>query len=169
MAEPYLGEIRMVGFNFAPRGYATCDGQILPIRQNEAVFSLLGTMYGGDGWTTFALPDMRGRLPIHQDYNAGLSYGQMGGEEQHSLTETEMPAHTHTLYGSSASADTENPVDNLPATGPQQYYAGEEGAVASMASDAVSHAGYGEPHNNMQPYQVINFVIALQGSYPSRN
>ncbi len=168
MAEPYLGEIRMVGFRFAPRGYATCDGQLLPISQNEAVFSLLGTMYGGDGWTTFALPDLRGRVPIHQDYSVGLRYGQMGGYEQHSLSERELPEHTHTLYGASASADAASPVDSLPATGAQQYYTGE-GAVAPMADDAISTEGQGELHNNMQPYQVINFVIALQGSYPSRN
>ena len=161
MSEPFLGEVRIVGFNFAPRGWAFCDGDILPISVNQALYSLLGTMYGGDGRTTFALPDLRGRAPIHEGYGGGGSYnqGQIGGAETHVLNTAEMPSHAHgaTLH---YPAETDTP------TG---LYAGDH--QNTMADDAVhvDYAGASQAHENMQPFLVLNYIIALQGMFPSRN
>ena len=178
MSEPFLAEVRMVGFNFAPRGWAFCDGQILPINQNQSLFSLMGTSYGGDGRTSFALPDLRGRTPIHVGTsNGGKSHarGNKGGEEKHTLDEAEMPQHDHALTATTNTANLVSPdgalmgqtpsgVGNLyrvPATGDQPDQTLNAGAIAK--------AGGGQGHENMQPFIVVNFCISLEGLFPSRN
>ena len=182
MSEPFIGEIRMVGFNFAPRGWAFCDGQLLQISQNMALFSLIGTIYGGDGRTTFALPDLRGRVPIHAGSGAGLTprqIGQPGGAETVVLNVTEMPSHNHgaaTLVRGSTSQGT--------ASSPQNAVWAVDGSVGAtpyiqstpnvnMQSNSVevsvTHTGGSESHNIMQPFLVINFIIALVGLFPSRS
>jgi microcystin-dependent protein len=171
MSEPFLAEIRIFGFNFAPRGWALCDGQILPISQNQALFSLLGTIYGGDGRTTFALPDLRGRVPIQVGSNAGSNYtlGQKGGEETYSLSNAEMPNHTHTAQGTSDMGDTPTPGGKLLADStPSELYQGASDLVP-MHAGTIGSQGANQGHENMQPFQVLNFCIALQGLFPSRN
>jgi microcystin-dependent protein len=161
----------MVGFNFSPRGWATCDGQILPINQNQSLYSLLGTIYGGDGRTTFALPDLRGRTPIH--FNTAHAQGQNDGEELHALEVNEMPAHTHVLNASDASATQAGPSGNLLARPSLAlgtvYSTNEQVQDVSLGAAAIANAGGGEGHSNMQPYLTLNFCIALQGLFPSRN
>ncbi len=171
MSEPFLAEVRMVGFNFAPRGWAFCDGQILPINQNQSLYSLLGTTYGGDGRTSFALPDMRGRTPIH--VGNGHREGQKSGEETHTLAGNEMPQHTHSFMA------TDNPATQTDGTGrifgraTSDVYspnAPNVNLATTPAGDAaVPNVGGGQAHENMQPYLVVNFCIALQGLFPSRN
>ncbi len=168
MSEPFLAEIKIVGFNFAPRGWAFCDGQILPINQNQSLYSLLGTTYGGDGRTSFALPGLRGRTPLHPGAD-GVTLGQKTGEERHALSIAEMPAHTHTAQASSAVGD--NPIPGgrvLADTAPAEVYHGDENRVA-MRAGTVANAGSSQGHENMQPYLTLNFCIALQGLFPSRN
>lgn len=168
MSEPFLAEIRIMGFNFPPRGWATCDGQILPINQNQSLYSLLGTTYGGDGRTTFALPDLRGRTPVHPGAD-GVTLGQKSGEERHTLSSAEMPNHRHNAQGSSAEGTTPAPQGNvLAATVPSDVYHADVNRVA-MRSGTVANAGGGQAHENMQPYQTLSFCIALQGLFPSRN
>lgn len=171
MSEPFLAEVRIVGFNFAPRGWAFCDGQILPINQNQSLYSLLGTTYGGDGRTSFALPDLRGRTPIHVGSSNGTAHllGSKSGAETHTLNVAEMPEHTHTLNGSLDAASTPVPINNLAGTtaATDPIYAGASN-VQAMASNSVTSVG-GQAHNNMQPYLALNFCIALQGLFPSRN
>jgi len=169
MSEPFLAEIRIVGFNFAPRGWAFCDGQILPINQNQSLYSLLGTTYGGDGRTTFALPDLRSRTPIHR----GSSYqlGQKGGAETVTLTAAEIAAHSHTAKASSSDAADNAPqgqvlADPNPA-GDLLY--GDPSSLTSLRSGTITNAGGGQAHNNMQPYLTLSFCIALRGLFPSRN
>ncbi|WP_248928195.1 phage tail protein [Paenibacillus hamazuiensis] len=164
MSEPFLGEIRIVSFNYTPRGWAICDGSLLPINQNQALFSLLGTTYGGNGQTNFALPDFRGRVPVHAGNGIGL--GIAAGNESHILTISELPSHSHPVRaGGSAAAET-SPVGNLwAATTTSSYY---PNANTTMSSLAVQPFGGGQPHNNMQPFLVFNFVIALEGIFPSR-
>ncbi len=175
MSEPFLAEVRIVGFNFAPRGWAFCDGQILPISQNQSLYSLLGTTYGGDGRTSFALPDLRGRTPIHVGSSNGSIHllGQKGGEETHTLNAAEMPQHSHILNGTNVSATLPGPTDNLMAQTPQAVGPIYSDAAATLnvtlASAAVTNTGGGQAHNNMQPVLVLNFCIALQGLFPSRN
>jgi microcystin-dependent protein len=167
VAEPFLGEIRAFGFNFAPRGWAMCNGQILSIAQNTALFSLLGTMYGGNGQTTFALPDLRTRAPMHLGQGPGLSsrtQGEQAGQEVHTLIATEMPAHAHAQPASSGEQDTNRPANAVPARG-GVYAASGDGTVL----DATTASGGSQPHNNMPPYLVLNFCIALEGIFPSRN
>lgn len=169
MAEPFLAEIRIFGFNFPPRNWAFCDGQILPINQNQSLYSLLGTIYGGDGRTTFALPDLRGRSPIHRD--STISLGARSGEESHALTTSEVPPHTHTLRGSNQDASDTNPDGNVLAdvqnvSGVEQYI--QNGDTAMNAGN-IAPAGAGEGHDNMQPYLVLSFAIAIMGTFPSRN
>ncbi|MGR8935954.1 MAG: phage tail protein [Gammaproteobacteria bacterium] len=172
MSEPFLAEIRMVGFNFAPRGWAFCDGQILPINQNQSLYSLLGTTYGGDGRTSFALPDLRGRTPIHMGRSNGGEYhslGQKSGEETHTLSVNEMPRHTHVLNATdTVAAQSDDPTNNLIAASSQTAY-GAVSIPAGMASGSVANTGGGQAHDNMQPYLAVNFCIALQGLFPSRN
>ena len=169
MSEPYLAEIRMTGFSFAPKGWALCNGQLLPINQNQALFAILGTTYGGNGQTTFALPDLRGRVPVHMD--AGFTLGQQGGEASHTLIASEMPAHTHSLGISTAVSHQADPsgrvLGNVEA-GALNYYAPQDG-TATLAANTVANAGGSQPHENMQPYLTINFIIALQGIFPSQS
>ena len=167
MSEPFLAEIRIVGFNFAPRGYALCDGQTLPISQNQSLYSLVGTTYGGDGRTTFALPDLRGRTPIH--VGAAHQQGQKGGEETHSLSVTEIPQHDHTAQGSSDQANSPLPTNNLLAdSAPNEIFHSPTNLV-TLRSGTTANTGGGQGHDTMQPYLALNFVIALQGLFPSRN
>ena len=168
MSEPFLAEVRIVGFNFAPRGWAFCDGQILPINQNQSLYSLLGTTYGGDGRTTFGLPELRGRTPVHPGAS-GVTQGQKSGQENVALTAAEIPTHTHTARGSSAQANDPNPANKLLAdTAPTEIYHADENRVV-MRSGTLTNAGGGQPHNNMQPCIALNFCIAIQGLFPSRN
>ena len=170
MSEPYLGEIRQAAFAFAPKGWALCNGQLLPINQNQALFSILGTTYGGDGRTTFALPDLRGRSPVHA--NATVPLGSQQGEENHTLTVNEIPAHGHGLQGSTDLASSASPVGNLPAAkgrGGKDIYAAGSSPLQPMNPQAIAPAGSSLPHNNMQPFTTLNFIIALAGIFPSRN
>lgn len=172
MSEPFLGEIRMFGFVFAPKGHAYCNGQLLSIQQNAALFSILGTTYGGNGTTTFGLPDLRSRSPLHQGQGPGLpayALGQNGGEENHTLLVSEMPQHTHTLAASSNAADLSLPTSNYFGSGGQAVYGPSAGIDSTMAANAVSTYGGNTPHVNLQPYLTINFCIALAGIFPSRN
>lgn len=169
MSEPFLAEVRIVGFNFAPRGWAFCDGQILPINQNQSLYSLLGTTYGGDGRTSFALPDLRGRTPIH--VGEGHREGQKSGEETHTLSGNEMPQHNHVVFATSVDANTPNPTTStVLASVPTRIYAEFNNASAvSLHSGTITNVGGGQAHENMQPYIALNFCIALQGLFPSRN
>ena len=169
MSEPFLAEIRIVGFSFPPRGWAQCDGQILPINQNQSLYSLLGTTYGGDGRTTFALPDLRGRIPFH--FGDGFSQGQKGGEETHALGVNQLAGHTHVLYGHAGPdrGDSDTPGGKLFAESPLgdlQYATAATGG--SMNSGCVTNTGSGQAHDNLPPVLVLNFVIALTGLFPSR-
>ena len=166
MSEPFLAEVRIVGFNFAPRGWAFCDGQILPINQNQSLYSLLGTTYGGDGRTSFALPDMRGRTPIH--VGNGHREGQTSGEETHTLSVAEMPNHDHALRATDANATSGDPAGNVFGRSTFSAYVGPSNLV-DMNSATVANVGGGQAHDNMMPYLAINFCIALQGLFPSRN
>ncbi|MEE4377889.1 MAG: tail fiber protein [Candidatus Competibacteraceae bacterium] len=172
MSEPFLAEVRMVGFNFAPRGWAFCDGQILPINQNQSLYSLLGTTYGGDGRTSFALPDLRGRVPIHVGRsNGGADHrlGQKSGEETHTLAVNEMPNHDHVLQASTTDANESSPAGHVLARSvtPEAYRAPQN--LGAMHAGTVTNVGGGQAHENMQPYIAVNFCIALQGLFPSRN
>ena len=170
MAEAFLGEIRMFGFNFAPEGWAMCNGQLLPINQNQALFSLLGTTYGGNGQTTFALPDMRSRAAMH--FGQGYNLGQRGGEESHTVTVGEMPAHTHSINAQNAAGNDLRPAGAYPANAaPAQIYsAGQTPASGVPMSPAmIASVGGSQGHENRQPYLVLSFIIALQGIFPSRN
>ena len=167
MSEPYLAEIRIFGFNFAPRGYAQCDGQLLPIDQFQSLFSLLGTTYGGDGRTTFALPELRGRTPIHKASTHPL--GQRSGEEAHPLTVQEMPQHTHQLSADSNNATLLDPNGNLIGRTAGDTYHTLGTDTVTMDNQTLATVGQSVPHNNMQPYLTLNFCIALQGVFPPRN
>lgn len=167
MAEPFLSEIRLFSFHFAPKGWAFCNGQLLQINQNQALFSLLGTTYGGDGRTTFALPDYRSRVPIHS--GNGHTLGEKGGEQAHTITQQELPAHTHTVNATSNPASTTVPTGNwLADTKPSELYNASDGSMA-MGAAMITNAGGSQPHLNMQPYLALNFCIALQGIFPSPN
>ncbi|MBT8231407.1 MAG: phage tail protein [Saprospiraceae bacterium] len=176
--DPFLGQIVMFGGNFAPRGWALCDGQLLPISQYSALFSILGTTYGGDGRTTFALPELRGRAAMHAGNGPGLTsrpLGQRGGQQDHVLTVQEMANHTHTavMHGENAAGTSPNPAGNmLGATPSAKIYApltaGNDKAMGA-GSVIVGNTGNSMPHNNMQPYLVVNYIIALQGTFPSRS
>ncbi len=170
MAEPFIGEIKMVSFNFAPKGWALCNGQILPINQNQALFAILGTTYGGDGRTTFALPDLRGRTPISASGEHPL--GQVAGAEAVTLTTDQVAAHSHTLLASAAPAATNDPIGNVIAKkarfGVDLFAAPNPAKTVAMAPSALNTSGALKPHDNMQPYLTVNFVISLRGIFPSR-
>jgi microcystin-dependent protein len=167
MSEPFLGELRLMSFNFAPKGWALANGQVLPINQNQGLFSLYGTMYGGNGQTTFAIPDLRGRVPIH--FGNGFSQGQVGGEFAHTLTQAEMPVHTHVAQGTSTGADTPVPTGNLLGAANNEYASPNAGGLTSLDPTSISSVGGSQPHENMQPYLTISFCVALQGIFPSQN
>jgi microcystin-dependent protein len=174
MAEPFIGQIMVAGFNFAPINWALCNGQLLPIAQNTALFSLLGTQFGGDGRVTFALPDLRGRVPVHQGQGPGLTPRTMGeesGSETVTLINSEMPMHNHLFSVTNVAGALGTPNGNFLAAGSDStivmYRPTSDGSTLNPL--AVGLAGGSQPHNDMQPYLVINFVIALQGIFPSRN
>jgi microcystin-dependent protein len=171
-AEPFIGEIMMVAYTFCPRGWAEANGQLLPIAQWSALFSLYGTTYGGDGRTTFGLPDLRGRAPVNVGQGPGLSnrtLGEKGGSETNTLTVNQLPPHSHSLSATSGNAGSGDPAGNLLAnTGRDDVYA-SGAADAAMAASAIGSTGSGQAVNNMQPYQVIRFCVALQGIFPSRS
>jgi microcystin-dependent protein len=174
MSEPFIGEIRIFAGNFAPRGWQFCQGQVLSIAQYSALFSLLGTTYGGNGQTTFALPDLRGRVPMQPGQGPGLSprtLGEQGGTETVTLLTTQMPAHNHGFFASNEQGNNEVPEGSVvsaypPGTTPTTYYAGSPNTTMSPA--AIGPSGGGQPHDNMSPYTCVNFIIALEGIYPSR-
>ena len=170
MSEPFIAEIIMFAGNFAPRGWAFCSGQILAIAQNTALFSLLGTTYGGNGQTTFALPDLRGRVPMHPFQGPGLSprnLGEMGGTETVTLITTQMPAHNHAAACSGNDANLGLAEGNFLATTATNTYASTGGSALNAAT--IGSAGGSQPHNNLQPFLCVNFIIAIQGIFPSRN
>ncbi len=173
MADPFVAEIRIFPFNFAPKGWAWCDGQLLPLSQNTALFSLLGTTYGGNGKSNFALPNLQGRASMHPGQGPGLSLhdlGETGGSETVSLLESEIPSHAHALMAQGVVADSNVPVDNSVArvTGATPYLPPAGAPLVSMAGQALAPAGGNQPHNNMQPYLTFYFCIALQGVFPPR-
>lgn len=173
MADPFVAEIRIFPFNFAPKGWAWCDGQILPLSQNTALFSLLGTTYGGDGKSNFALPDLMGRAPMHPGQGPGLSLhdlGETGGSETVSLLESETPAHSHQLRANANLGNSRNPSGNVLArpVGGLVYQSTASGST-TMAAEAIAPAGGDVPHNNLQPYLTFYFCIALQGVFPPRS
>jgi microcystin-dependent protein len=165
MAEPFLSEIRIMSFVFAPQGWALCNGQLLPINQNQALFSLLGTTFGGDGRVNFALPDLRGRLPIH--VGSGHTLGERSGEQAHTLSIAELPTHTHILQGSSTAAGTNNPSNAVLAESTAVYHA--PSTLIALNPGSVTNVGGSQPHLNMQPFLTLSFCIALQGIFPSPN
>lgn len=167
MAEPFLSEIRIMSFEFAPKGWALCNGQLLPINQNQALFSLLGTTFGGDGRVNFALPDLRARTPIH--VGSGHTLGERGGEQAHTLSIAEIPTHTHVLNGTSnASVNTPSNTSLLGKSAPQPAYGGATALVA-MDVSSIANVGGSQAHLNMQPFLTLSFCIALQGIFPSPN
>ena len=171
MSTPFIGTVRMFGGNFAPIGHALCNGQIMAISQNSALFALIGTTYGGDGQVTFGLPDLRGRVPIHQGQGSGLSnyvIGQVSGTESVTLISSQMPTHTHPMTANSNNGDTSSPTNNFFAASGSSIYSN---AVpnAPMNPQSTSLAGGNQPHDNMLPFQVINFIIALEGIFPTQN
>ena len=173
MGDQFVAEVRIFPFNFAPTGWAKCNGQLLPISQNTALFSLLGTTYGGDGKSTFALPNLQGSAPMHPGQGQGLSLrdlGQMSGVENVTLLVSEIPAHTHAVNATASVADTPLPADAVPAqsVGDPRYAAIGAGPATTFAPQATPPAGGGLPHTNMQPYLTLNFCIALQGTFPPR-
>jgi microcystin-dependent protein len=172
MSEPYLGQIISAGFNFAPRGYALCNGQTLPIQQYSALFSLLGIVYGGNGTTNFLLPNLQGRTPVGQGRLPGGStypIGEAAGVENVSLTQQQMPMHSHLLAATSQTAAAKSPLNNFFAKNPSEYlYAASGQSPVTLATPTIGSNGGSQPHPNMQPFRTISFAIALQGTYPSR-
>lgn len=171
MADPFIAEIRIFPFNFAPRGWAWCDGQLMPLSQNTALFSLLGTTYGGNGKSNFALPDLQGRAPMQPGQGPGLSLhdlGETGGSETVTLLESEMPAHSHALNTSQSDGISSTPIGQQLATGIGLGMYAAPSALAAMSPNALAPAGGDQPHNNMQPYLTFYFCIALQGIFPAR-
>ncbi len=166
MAEPFLSEIRMMSFGFAPQGWALCNGQLLPINQNQALFSLLGTTYGGDGRVNFGLPDLRGRVPIH--VGSGHTLGERGGEQAHTLSIGEIPTHAHVAQGTNSAATTNLPTGNLLASVSSNLYLTPNN-LTSLSPTEIGNVGGSQAHLNLQPFLTLNFCIALQGIFPSPN
>ena len=169
MGTPFMSELRIMSFNFAPKGWAECNGELLPINQNQALFSLLGTAFGGDGRVNFALPDFRGRVPIHQ--GGGFIIGQGGGQEFHTLITSEMPAHNHLAQASTTDANATIPTGNILArsVNANLFVANLSGGTVALQPGTVTNVGGSQPHENRQPFLVLNICIALQGAFPSRN
>ena len=165
MAEPFLSEIRIMSFGFAPQGWALCDGQLLPINQNQPLFSLLGTTYGGDGRVNFALPNLQGRVPIHM--GQGHTLGERGGEQAHTLSISELPTHVHVANAAGADADVAIPTNALLGNANNLYMPAQ--SLTSLVPGTVANVGGSQAHLNMQPFLVLNFCIALQGIFPSQN
>ena len=164
MSTPYLAEIRIFSFNFPPKGWALCNGQLLPINQNQALFAILGPTYGGDGRVNFALPNLQGRTPVH--VGNGISLGELGGETSHTINISEMPAHNHVPVGSNTPANLGDPTGNLWATGNGAY---SPTSNTAMSPACITNTGGSQPHENMSPYLTLIFCIALQGIFPSQN
>ena len=169
MGQPFLGEIKVISWNYAPKGWAFCNGQSMAVNQNQALFSLLGTTYGGNGQTTFNLPNFQGRAPIHVGGSGGFVQGQAGGEAAHTLVQGEMPQHTHTAQVQPANAGTGTPNNNFLAGVTSFVYRNSLTNLTTLVPGTISNAGGGQPHPNQQPYLVLNFIIALTGIFPSRN
>jgi microcystin-dependent protein len=165
VAEPFLGEIRIMSFSFPPKGWALCNGQLLPINQNQALFALLGTTYGGNGQTTFALPNLQGKTPIHS--GQGHTLGENGGEQAHTLSVAELPSHTHSVAASQAGANSPAPGNAMFGTSNNMYAA--PGNLTSLHPQTITNAGGSQAHLNMQPFLTLSFCIALQGIFPSHN
>lgn len=166
MAEPFLSEIRIMSFEFAPKGWALCNGQLLPINQNQALFSLLGTTYGGDGRVNFGLPDLRGRAPLH--FGSGHTLGERGGEQAHTLSIGELPTHTHVVTATTSTGNTPLPANGMLADSPSQLYTAAAN-LTSLDPGTLAPVGGSQAHLNMQPFLTLNFCIALQGIFPSQN
>lgn len=166
MTEPFISEIRLMSFVFAPKGWALCNGQLMPINQNQALFSLLGTYFGGNGTTNFALPDLRGRTPIH--VGNGHTLGERGGEQAHTLSITELPTHTHVLNAASSEGNQADPANNILARTNNNFY-GPPVGLTSLSPGMVGNVGGSQAHLNMQPFLTLSFCIALQGIFPSPN
>ena len=167
MAQPYVGEIRMFGGNFAPAGWMFCEGQLLPIAENETLFQLIGTTYGGDGQSTFALPDLRGRLPVH--FGNGFTLAETGGAEQVTLTVSQIPAHSHPFLASGSVASSNTPANNVPALTQASTITpyGTDNPLVALSPTSITPVGGSQPHNNFQPYLCIDFIISLFGIFPS--
>jgi microcystin-dependent protein len=171
MSDPFIAEIKIFAGNFAPRGFAFCNGQLLPIAQNTALFALVGTIYGGDGRTTLGLPDLQSRLPMHPGNGPGLTsrrIGERGGSDTVTLTDAQVPPHLHAVQAADAAPTTSSPTGAFPATAPV-YEPGDTGGLVSMSANAMTSTGSGGAHNNQQPYLNLGFIIALVGIFPSRN
>ena len=174
MSDPYVGEIRMFGGSFPPNGWAFCDGQLIPISENDVLFQLIGTTYGGDGQENFALPDLRSRVPIHNGTNAGSTFtiGEAGGVEEVTLTTQQMPAHTHQMLGSTSQATSSSPANNVPAALPaatNQSAYGTDPPPGALDPSSVTPVGGSQQHTNIQPYLAISFIISLFGVFPTQN
>ncbi|MCR2806632.1 phage tail protein [Paenibacillus soyae] len=167
MSESYIGEIKLFGFGFTPKNWLPCQGQLLPINQNQALFAILGTTYGGNGVTTFALPDLRGRVPVHT--GNGVTLGQIAGAESHTLTLNEIPAHTHTVSASTTVSNQYSPVGNVWAEAANGTSVFSPEANTTLRADAIGAAGGSQPHTNMQPYLAMNYCICVNGIFPSQN
>ncbi len=165
MAEPFLSELRLMSFNFAPKGWAMCNGQLMPINQNQALFSLLGTNYGGDGRVNFGLPDLRGKVPIH--VGSGFTLGTRGGEPAHTVTLSEMPLHQHLMSASSQDGNTDLPGGDILGQGANVY--ANPGSLVALVPGTTGNVGGSQAHQNMQPFLTLTWCIALQGIFPSRN
>jgi microcystin-dependent protein len=170
MGEPYVAEIRIMSFNFSPKGWAACDGALLPINQNQALYALLGTTYGGNGQTNFALPNLAGKVPMHKatSANGGHTQGETGGSSAVTLTTSQLPTHTHVATGTQSAATTNLPPGMLLANVNLNAYA-QPGPLQNIAPDTLVAVGGSQPHNNMSPYLELNFCIALQGFFPTQN
>jgi microcystin-dependent protein len=165
MAEPFLSEIRLMSFVFAPKGWALCNGQLLPINQNQALFSLLGTTFGGDGRVNFALPDLRGRVPVH--VGSGHTLGERGGEQAHTLSLAEVPTHTHVMQAANVQPNSSIPNNTKLVASPPSHLFGPPGNLVAMHNQSVNNIGGSQAHLNMQPFLTLSFCIALQGIFPS--